>query len=525
MTVAAFQGAWTRRPWLAALVLGVVSALGFQPLALWPLTLLGIAGLIALVRGAPDGKCAALLGWAFGVGQFTVGNFWIATTFTYQAALPVWAGAIAVFLLALYLAVFPALAALAAWHARRSMAGLVLAFAGAWIVTEWLRSWVFTGFPWNPLGVVLLGPFEFPGAARLLPWLGTYALSGLAVLFAGGWYAGLVLFRTRRAMLALLPLPIIAMFWPQGAAGDKRTGPAVPYSLIQPNIAQEVLNDPEHFEDNFRKAAQLSGQYLPGRKRLVLWPESGVPDYLEDGYPERYYLSNYGADPGVARQRIAGVIGPGSLLLTGTTDLEIAKGRAAGARNVVTALDDKGVIRASYAKAHLVPFGEYLPLRPLLEPLGLARFVPGDIDFWPGSGPRTLDLGAWGRVGPQVCYEIIFSGRVIDRADRPQFVFNPTNDGWFGAWGPPQHLAQARLRAIEEGLPVLRSTTTGISAVIDAHGVVRQSVPHNAAGRLDGVLPPALAPTPFAQVGNALALGWGAVLLGLSLVATRRRRD
>lgn len=510
-------------PRWSALALGGLCACGFQPIGLWPLALLAVAGLIELTARAPDRKATVLAGWAFGVGYFTIGNAWIATAFTYQAAMPGWLGWIAVVGLALYLAIYPALVALVAWHARARAAGLVLAFAGAWIVAEWLRGWVFTGFAWNPLGVVLLGPFEFPGAARLAPWLGTYALSGLAVLFAGLWHQGLARFRTRRLALLLLPLPLVAQFWPQAASTAKPTGRELPYSLIQPNIPQEVLNEPAHFEANFQRAARLSGQMLPGRRRLVLWPESGVADYLRDGYPERYYIDNYGADPALGRARLARVIGPGSLLLTGTVDLEVRNGRAAGARNAVTALGDDGTIRAGYAKAHLVPYGEYLPLRWLLDPIGLSRLVPGDIEFWPGPGPRTLDLGAWGKAGVQICYEIIFPGQVVDRAHRPDFIFNPSNDGWFGSWGPPQHLAQARLRAIEEGLPVLRATTTGISAVIDARGVVLQSVPHNAAGRLDGVLPPALPPTLFARLGNKLALGWAAVLLVLSLVATRRR--
>ena len=195
-----------------------------------------------------------------------------------------------------------------------------------------------------------------------------------------------------------------------------------------------------------------------------------------------------------------------------------------GAWNVVTALDSSGTIRGSYAKAHLVPYGEYLPMRALLEPLGASRLVAGSLDFFPGPGPRTLDFGALGKAGIQICYEIIFSGEVADRAHRPDYLFNPSNDGWFGAWGPPQHLAQARMRAIEEGLPVLRATTTGISAVIDADGIVRAHVPQHRAGRLDGRVPPAHAPTLFARTGNALALGWAAVLLVIALVATATRR-
>ena len=297
-----FAGAHPR--W-TALLLGAASALGFEPFALWPLTLLGMAGLIALIAAAPSRRQAAQLGWLFGLGQFSLGLNWIATAFTYQAAMPAWLGWVAVVGLSLYLAVYPALAAAAAWQARRRAAALVLALAGAWILAEWLRGWVFTGFPWNPLGVALLGPFETPGAARLAPWLGTYALSGLAVLFAGLWWHGLATFRQDRRRLALLALPLLAQFWPQAA--PPATSPIrapIPFALVQPDIAQDVLNDPAMYEANFQRTARLSGQIVPGRGQLVLWPESGVPWYLADGYPEQYYLDTYAADPRLARQRI-----------------------------------------------------------------------------------------------------------------------------------------------------------------------------------------------------------------------------
>lgn len=509
-------------PRKAALALGGLAATGFAPLGLWPLTLLALAGLIALVRAARQWQQAALIGWCFGVGHFTIGNTWIAAAFTYQANMPAWLGWVAVVLLSLYLAVYPALAALAGWLARRDDLALVLAFAGGWIVSEWLRAWVFTGFAWNPLGVALLGPFERPGLALALPWLGTYALSGLAVLLAACWWGAGARGRRDRLGAVLLAAPLAAVLLPQllplPAQDSVRR-----YTLVQPDIRQEVLNDPAWFEWQFQRYAALSRPRAGDGERLVLWPESGVPDYLREGYPQRYYLDTYAADPVLARQRIARAIGPEAMLLTGTVDLEIAGGRAVGARNAVTALDGSGTIRGGYAKAHLVPFGEYLALRWLLEPLGVERLVPGGIDFWPGPGPRSLSLASFGKAGVQICYEIIFSGQVVDRADRPDYLFNPSNDGWFGAWGPPQHLAQARLRAIEEGLPVLRATTTGISAVIDARGVVRAHVPRHRAGRLDGLVPAALPPTLFSRAGNLLPLGWALALLVAALVASRRR--
>ncbi|MFM6951201.1 MAG: apolipoprotein N-acyltransferase [Novosphingobium sp.] len=510
-------------PRKTALVLGVVAATGFQPLGLWPLTLLALAGLFALLHRAPGWKQAALIGWCFGLGHFSLGNNWIATAFTYQANMPAWLGWVAVLLLSLYLAVYPALAAVIGWQARRSSAGLVLTFAAGWIVSEWLRGWVFTGFAWNPLGVAALGGFDRPGLALLLPWLGTYALSGLVIVLAGCWWkAGMRGQRDLRGA-ALILVPLVAVLAPQAVQPQQELS-ARRYTLVQPDIRQDVLNDPAWFEWQFQRYASLSRPRPGDGKRLVLWSESGVPDYLRDGYPERYYFDTFGNDPAWARARLARVIGSDAMLLTGTVDLEFKRGQVVGARNAVTVLDGAGTIRGGYAKAHLVPYGEYLALRWLLEPLGVARLVPGGIDFWPGPGPQTLDLGELGAVGVQICYEIIFSGEVVDPRHRPDFLFNPSNDGWFGAWGPPQFLAQTRLRAIEEGLPVLRSTTTGISAVIDGRGVVRQHVPRLVPGRLDGQVPAALAPTLFSRLGNMLPLGWSIVLLVAGMVASRRRK-
>jgi apolipoprotein N-acyltransferase len=161
-------------------------------------------------------------------------------------------------------------------------------------------------------------------------------------------------------------------------------------------------------------------------------------------------------------------------------------------------------------------------MRWVLEPIGLSRLTPGDFDFWPGPGPRTLDLGRFGKVGIQICYEIIFSGQVVDRANRPAFLFNPSNDAWFGGFGPPQHLAQARMRAIEEGLSVIRSTPTGISAIVAPNGMVVQRIPQHEAGRIDATVPQAYAPTLFARLGNILPLVF-AVFLGLIAIVFARR--
>lgn len=510
-----------RWPAFSALAFGLLAACAFPPLHLWPLGLVALVGFLWLIQTAPTWRAALWRGWLFGWAHLTLANNWIATAFTHQSEMPAALGWAAVPLLCVYLAWYPALAALAAHLlARRAPLwafGLVL--AGAWTLTEWLRGWVFTGYPWPPLGLMLLGGWDKPGLAIFLPWLGTYALSGFAVLIATLLLMSLVV---RRWLVAgaLSLVVTVGMLFP--AIRGTAPGEGLRYTLAQPLIPQSEINDASKYEEQFERITRLTA---PGRaqSRLVLWPESAIPDHLEDGYPQRYYdAMTVRGDPEFARRRIGQVIGPQSSVLTGVVNLDIGKREdgtigAVSARNSVLALNGAGEITGHYAKAHLVPYGEYLPMRGILEPLGLSRLVAGTMDFVPGPGARTLDLGEHGRAGIQICYEIVFSGHVVDRQERPDYIFNPSNDGWFGRWGPPQHLAQARLRALEEGLPVLRSTTTGISAVIDADGVVRGAIGTGKADALEGFVPAAKPPTLFARLGHALTLGWAALLIALGL--------
>jgi apolipoprotein N-acyltransferase len=513
------------RPLLTALLAGLLSATGFAPLDLWPVTLVCMGLLLWLTYAAPSLKAALLRGWVFGVGHFTMGNNWIQHAFDYQDKMPPVLGYFAVVALALYLAIYPAAAMGLAWRFDRAVKsragwnepdlGYILAAAAAWVVTEWLRATLFTGYPWNPLGVLWL-PTPVAGLAA---WLGTYALSGVAMLAAGFLflagqrnYRPLVIGAPVLAVLSLFtlaPLP----------AGEPVARPHV--RVVQPNIGQEGVGNEDYPERVLRKLVEWSGQPGPV-PRLVVWPEGTVNYYIEDGYPDRRF---YRADPRWVRARIASVLGPNDRALIGGTALFFdPQGRLSGAGNSVWTLDSTGTLGARYDKAHLVPYGEYLPMRPLLEPLGLARLVMGEVDFLPGPGPRALSVPGFGKAGIQICYEIIFSGSIVDRRNRPDFLFNPSNDAWFGRWGPPQHLAQARLRAIEEGLPILRSTPNGISAVIDAHGRVIESVPHLQEGAIELALPPALAPTLFARLGNWLAFLAAGLLLAAAIAFRRFAR-
>ncbi len=507
-----------RRPKLAALLAGFLSATGFEPLKLWPVTLACFALLILLIERAPDRRAALLRGWLFGVGHFMLGLNWIAHAFTYQDAMPHWFGYGAVALLSLYLAVYPALATFGAWWLTRRLAPgkplpLLLFFAACWIASEYLRAIVFTGFAWNPLGVIWLPT----GVAIASTIIGTYGLGALAILAAGA----LVLAARRHIKpAATIVAPLLALtLWGLLAQAPATPAGAPRIRVVQPNIGQDEKYSAELEQAHFRTLAALSGTPRPA-PRLLFWPEAAIPAYLD-------------MEP-LWRERLAALLGPGDLLMTGANKVyykQVDKGGysetvLAGANNSVWIVTPDARLPARYDKAHLVPYGEYLPMRSILQPLGLSRLVPGDADFWPGPGPQSLTLpAALGRpelkMGVQVCYEIIFSGQVVDEANRPAFLFNPSNDAWFGSWGPVQHLAQARLRAIEEGLPIIRATPTGVSAVIDARGHVLRALGPHRAGFLDGGLPPPLPRTPFARLGNRAPFLFLLLLAGLA-IATRR---
>ena len=487
-----------------ALALGLLAACGFAPLELWPLTLLGLAALTLLLDQAKDLRRAACLGWWFGLGHFCLGLNWIATAFTYQAAMPAWLGWVAVLLLSVYLAVFPAFATGFAWlFSRGKSFTLPFFFAATWIVNELLRASVFTGFAWNPIAAIWAPIWPVRG---LTAYIGTYGLSGLTVLFAGLIWLALANRRAQIALGVVVAAGATAAFMPHAPAPNDPK--AILLHVVQPNIGQDRKWDEAQGADNYRRLAALSGKPGP-RPRLLLWPEVAVPALLEQ-------------DP-LSRLAIASLLGAHDEMILGAQAVKFDKqGNPVAASNSAFGLDPYAHLFGRYDKAHLVPYGEYLPMRPILSRLGLSRLAPGDMDFDAGPGPRDITVPGLGKVGLQICYEIIFSGHVVDRANRPLFVFNPSNDAWFGRWGPPQHLAQAQLRATEEGLPIVRSTPTGISAVIDADGRLLASLPWRTPGAIERPLPPAHRPTLFARYGNILP--WLLVLFLAAIGFASRRR-
>ncbi len=490
---------------LGAAFAGAFSATGFAPTETVAAPIVGVAALLLLLAARPNGF---LTGFLFGWAHFGVGLTWIATAFTYQAAMPPVMGWVAVVGLAAFLALYPAAAAYAARRLTAQIVPLALLFAGLFMLTEMLRGILFGGFPWNPLGAPWL---QLPGVAALAAFVGSIGLSGLIILSAGG-LAALLAGRgqaARWALVAVFPLLLGVQAIPRPAPTPV-SGPTL--LLVQPNIRQSEKQAPGGIQRSIEQLIALTGQGFAAHPQAAaaIWPEAAIEYPLEDDADLRRAVSEF--------------LPPKALLLSGGVALERdAGGQVTGARNSLYALDSSGAILARFDKARLVPGGEFLPLRWLAEPLGLSRVVPGSLDFLPGPGPQTLHLPGLPPLGPAICYEIIFPGEVVDAADRPGWIITISNDAWFGPTGPPQHHAQARLRAIEEGLPVVRVTPTGITSLIGPRGAVVQQLPAHKAAVLAVALPAPLPSTVFARLGLAAPGLLALLLVALGLLVHRKK--
>jgi apolipoprotein N-acyltransferase len=404
--------------------------------------------------------------------------------------------------LAALLGLFVGAAAAAARAWPWSGASRAIAFAAAWIVGEWLRSWVMSGFPWNLIGYSWA---VFDPMMQLAAIFGAYGV-GFVTMLVATMPATLAgpdrrIVPTAIAAAALLAAGAFGVYRLADAALE--TVPGIRLRIVQPNIAQTLKNDPALRQANFERHLALTLE-TEGFDRVshVIWPEAAVPYLIERSPEVGAYLTR--------------AVPPGGLLLTGAVRAEPTDGPVERIFNGLAALDGTGTRLATADKFHLVPFGEYVPLRGLFP--FIAKLTPGDLDFTPGPGPVTVRLPGLPPFSPLICYEVIFAADVVDGDDRAGWLLNLTNDGWFGiSSGPHQHFAAARFRAVEEGLPLVRAANTGISAVVDGWGrIVRRSRLGETAV-LDLELPVALSPTPYARWGNfpvallllaALGLAW-----------------
>lgn len=486
-----------------ALALGALSVLAQPPFSVPIVLPVSFGGLFLLsVRRRPIG--AALVGWFFGVGFFLFGLSWIAESFLVDAERFGWMAGPAVVGLAGGLAAFPALATGLFAASRATGLAAAFAFAASWSMSEWLRGTILTGFPWN---LVAYSWAEHDVPRQAAAWLGSYGLGLVTVLLAILPVAAIEAPRAGRALAALLAAAVVGGVWLGGTARLSECGQAIGTTvrIVQPNVAQVRKWDPAFRDRIVARLLELSAR--PGGFDVLLWPESAFPGFLEE-------------EPS-ARARIAAAMPPGAVLLAGAQTRETSEDRWI-LRNEILAIDDDGRIVARYAKHHVVPFGEYVPWRGALP---IERLTEGLGDFTPGPGPRTIALPGLPPVGPSICYEGIFPGRVADRGDRPEWLFNATNDGWFGAsLGPRQHLNAARMRAVEEGLPLVRAANTGVSAVIDAEGRILRRLDLGRTGIVDAELPPARPPTPFVRHGGTIYWSFVAAFLAASVGIEARRR-
>lgn len=453
---------------------GVLSAAALPPVFCFPVLFPAFMVLFWRLEASASKRQAFATGWWFGFGHHIAGLYWISISLLVEPDKFAWLIPLAVSAIPAACAVYIGLVTLAVWMLpRRGSGRRVLLLACVWVLAEMLRAQLFTGFPWNLLGSVWAFSDSILQTASVV---GVYGISFLAVLAA----TLPVLFVENRVRPVLAVFIAIACIGAGGAwrisAATETIVPGIQLRVVQGNIPQSDKWDYNVRMANLQHYMELSRGEGFKTATHVIWPESAVPYVLN----ERALV--------LSRLRMA--VPPHGLLLTGAVrqpEAEPAQGSYPQLWNSLFAIDSKGQVQAVYDKVHLVPFGEFIPFNKVLP---LQKITHGMLDFTPGVGPVTISLPPLPPFSPLICYEAIFSGEVAGPRERPLWLLNVTNDAWFGvSSGPYQHLESARMRAIEEGIPLVRAANTGISAVIDAYGRIVQALPLNHEGVIDAALP------------------------------------
>jgi len=490
-----------------ALVLGLIAAGALPPAGLWPFLFLAFPPLLWLIDGAPRARTAFAAGWWFGFGYLVAGLHWLAYPMLIEPDRFAWMIPFSVGGLPAALAIFMGLATLVTWLAVAPGWRRVLIFGIAWTGFEWLRGTILTGFPWNLIGYAWS---ENLAVMQVAAVVGVYGLS-LVTLWVVAMPATLAAQsaprRTTRWMPAGVALVLLAAAWIGGAwrldALPTVLLADVKLRLVQANITQQLKWEPGQREANLLRHVVLSRKEGEA-PNLIIWPETASTFQIDNG--------------NAAARVVAEAVPPGALVLTGAPRGNGLPGAGYRAFNSMQAVTADGMVIATYDKHHLVPFGEYLPLRPVLRRLGMEQLAQGGIDFSAGDGPQTISLPGAPPFSPLICYEAIFPAGVVDYDQRPAWLLSLTNDAWFGPGaGPWQHFQMARMRAVEQGLPMVRAANTGISGVIDPVGRILSYLEINTEGVLDATLPMAVEHLPpYARFGDLIVFSLG--LAGLLVV-------
>ncbi|MDO8877711.1 MAG: apolipoprotein N-acyltransferase [Pseudolabrys sp.] len=509
---------WRRA--LIALAAGAASVLAMAPFNAWPVLFITMPILVWLVDGSAAGRwsgawTAGVAGWCFGFGFFVAGLYWIGHAFLVDAKTFGWLLPVAVSGLPAYLAIFTGLALAAARLIWVRGPERILALAAMMTIMEWLRGHVLTGFPWNTFGYALTEPLALAQSVSLIGIWGltfvTVAVCACPAVLADDRVDTPRPYRT--LLVAFLVLAGLTGYGIARLAVHPTTYVAgVKLRIMQPNLQQDV-------KFNYAAKDQVMARYLALSDRATGPRSKGVADVTHLIWPESAFPFFLAREPDVLAQ-IAAMLKPGTELITGAVR-PAAGASEPRAYNSVYVIDPDGSIHGIYDKVHLVPFGEYLPFQTLLERFGLQQLTKQVGGFLAGGRRRTMDVPGAPKMLPLICYEAIFPGAAVPPGERPGWMVNLTNDGWFGiSTGPYQHFQQARVLAIAEGLPLVRAANTGISGVIDPVGRVVQSLPLGVEGVLDSELPKAISPTLFVAFGEYPLI----LLLVVSLLLVARRR-
>lgn len=455
---------------LLSMLCGICAALALPPFFYFPFGIAAFSGLYLLLQKSTNLKQSFWIGWSFGFAHHVVGLYWISNSLLVDADRFAWLIPFAVSLIPAALAVYIGLVAVAhkklVTKINNQTLGIIL-FAALWVIGEYLRAHLFTGFPWNLMGYALNMTDETIQIAHIT------SIYGLGFIFILATTAPALIQQKKYIFILLCSIALPAAVYHYGAQrlSDAPQGTTdIPIRIVQANIAQNQKWNDETRMQGFVKHLQLSRGAKSGA--VIIWPETSVPFFLEE-------------DP-QARQAIARNIGNTQILITGTLRVKRDGEYASQLWNSMEVLQ-KGQIIASYDKARLVPFGEYIPMRRLF-PL-VDKITHGSIDFSRGSGATALSVEGLPAFSPLICYEIIYPD-YQPKAGSAKWIINVTNDGWFGdSTGPYQHFEMARMRAVEQGIPVIRAANTGISGIIDAYGRVVKTLPLGEAGVIDGWLP------------------------------------